>query len=76
MGMAIRSRPSNTVGHMLIRNHIKDHAAFEPEAIDAMSKALEKACTASTSTAKSKTAKSSLHALSIWRATASSTPRH
>jgi hypothetical protein len=31
---------------MPIRNHLKDHAAFEPETIDAMSKALEKACTA------------------------------
>jgi len=37
------SRPSNTVGHMPIRNHLKDHAAFEPATIDAMSKALEKA---------------------------------
>ena len=31
---------------MPIRSYLKDHAAFEPEAIDAMSKALEKACTA------------------------------
>ena len=46
MGMAFRSRPSNTVGHMPIRNHLRDHAAFEPETIDAMSRALEKACTA------------------------------
>ena len=31
---------------MLIRNYLKDHAAFEPDAITAMSDALEQACTA------------------------------
>ena len=29
---------------MPIREYLEDHAAFEPEAIDAMSKALEEAC--------------------------------
>jgi len=29
---------------MPIRAYLEDHAAFEPEAIDAMSKALEEAC--------------------------------
>ena len=31
---------------MPIRRYLEDHAAFDPEAIDAMSKALEEACAA------------------------------
>ena len=31
---------------MPIRRYLEDHAAFDPEAIDAMSKALEDACKA------------------------------
>jgi hypothetical protein len=52
MGMANCSRPSNTVGHMPIRSYLEDRAAFEPEAITAMSQAFEQACTALAITAR------------------------
>jgi len=54
MGMAFCSRPSNTVGHMPIRTYLEDHAAFEPDAITAMSQALEQACAALAITASQK----------------------
>ena len=47
MGMARVLPPvEHTVSHMPIRSYLEDHAAFEPEAIAAMSKAFEEACTA------------------------------
>ena len=39
---------------MPIRSYLEDHAAFEPEAITAMSQAFEQACTALAITASQK----------------------
>jgi hypothetical protein len=45
MGMAICSRPFFRWGQtMPIRRYLNNHAAFDHEAINAMSKALEEAC--------------------------------
>jgi hypothetical protein len=44
MGMASCSRPLHPGPTMPIRSYLKDHAAFGPEAIAAMSIALEDAC--------------------------------
>jgi hypothetical protein len=46
MGMALASARFQWGQPMPIRAYLGHHAAFEPEAIDAMSKALEKACAA------------------------------
>ena len=47
MGMAICSRPRSTGAHtMPIRTYLQDHHAFQPDEIDAMSRALEAACKA------------------------------
>ena len=46
MGKAIRSRPLTLGLTMPIRSYLDDHSAFQPDEIDAMSRALEDACKA------------------------------
>ena len=46
MGKAYCSRPLHLGSTMPIRSYLYDHSAFEPEAIEAMSKALEETCKA------------------------------
>jgi hypothetical protein len=55
------------------RRHLEANAAFDPEAIKAMSEALERACAALH--VNFATEKSSQHASSTWHTMASLTPR-